>query len=123
MLTLQRFHPVFELLNRLRVWQQRIFQLKHGALAGLQLFHATLFTLNRHRIRIVGARFNTGDISLFQRVSVFPQRQQRKLMGIELNRCAFITGFVDDARDGFTLRIRLRHHVEDHFIEAFGWPA
>src|SRR5476651_472955 len=44
-------------------------------------------------------------------------------MYIEFNRSAFVTRFIDHTCQRFTLRISVRHHVEDHLIEVFGWTS
>ena len=39
---------------------------------GLQLLNPLLFAFNRDGVGIAGARLNTRDITLFQRVGIFP---------------------------------------------------
>ncbi len=99
--------------------QQGIGQIEGCTRARCQLFHALLFSFNGHRIGIVGAGLNPGDIALFQRIGIFPQGQQRQLLGIKLDRGTFVSGFIHYGGKGLMILVRQRLDVKHHFIEVF----
>lgn len=109
--------------NLLAAVQQRIGQIKLGACPGLKLLNAFLLALDGYRIGVAGTRLNTGHVTLFLGIGVFPQRQHRQLAGIKLNRCPFVAGFVDHRGQRLMIFVRQRLHVKHHFIEIFGWTG
>ncbi|MEK5750282.1 hypothetical protein VXE61_21990, partial [Acinetobacter nosocomialis] len=68
-----------------------------------QLLHAFLLAFNGHRIGVAGPRLDTGDIALLDGIGVFPQRQDRQLTGIKLNRRPFSSRLVDHGVQGLVI--------------------
>ena len=100
--------------------QQGVGQIKLRAGARLQLLHAFLFAFNGDRIGVAGPRFDTGDVALLDGIGVFPQRQDRQLTGIKLNRGPFIARFVDHRGQGLVIFIGQRLNIKYHLVKIFG---
>ena len=102
--------------------QQGVGQIKLRAGARLQLLHAFLLAFNGHRIGVAGPRLDTGDVTLFDGVGVFPQCQDRQLAGVELNGGAFIASFVDHGGQRLVIFIGQRLNIKHHLVKVFGRP-